>query len=178
MAVLGLIINIGVGFAKLPEVQQVVVIPAGKEAEVVTLRGFFRKYHTIAGFFAEFGYVGAQVAVASFTIFYLTEQPGLDKPIDKALASNLFSACQAVFTVGRFLGVWYLRYISPEFSLFVNGLGLIVTSILTATIPGKGGIVCLFLIFFFESTCYPVVFSIATADLGSYAKLGAGVIAA
>jgi len=34
------------------------------------------------------------------------------------------------------------------------------------------------MIFFFESVCYPVIFSVATADLGIYAKLGAGLIAA
>lgn len=34
------------------------------------------------------------------------------------------------------------------------------------------------MIFFFESTCYPLIFAIATADLGSYNKLGSGLIAA
>lgn len=106
----------------------------------------------------------------------------------------MFSACQAVFTVGRFIGVFYLRYVDPAFALFANGLGLILFSILTATLDGKGepsvqlvcailihtpgGIACLFLIFFFESVCYPVIFSVATADLGTYSKLGAGLIAA
>lgn len=81
----------------------------------------------------------------------------------------MFSACQAVFTVGRFVGVLYLkyvfgsgggggfsslaaqnadplssfpfyfcRYVDPAFALFANGVGLIIFSILTATIPGKG----------------------------------------
>jgi fucose permease len=40
------------------------------------------------------------------------------------------------------------------------------------------GIACLFMIFFFESICYPVIFSVATADLGGYAKIGGGLIAA
>jgi FHS family L-fucose permease-like MFS transporter len=96
--------------------------------------------------------------------------------------------------------------VDPAFALFVNGIGLVVFSILTATIPGKGrhflfqggvgrselalalanssclpftgGIACLFIIFFFESICYPVIFTVATADLGLYAKLGSGLIAA
>jgi FHS family L-fucose permease-like MFS transporter len=100
------------------------------------------------------------VAVASFTIFYITEQPGISPAISNATASNMFSACQAVFTVGRFIGVVYLRcvlifdvldthshvvpslpsfrYVDPAFALFVNGVGLVIFSILTATISGKG----------------------------------------
>lgn len=50
----------------------------------------------------------------------------------------MFSACQAVFTVGRFIGLIYLRYVDPCFSLFVNGIGLIIFSVLTSVIPGKG----------------------------------------
>ncbi|KAJ9096103.1 hypothetical protein QFC19_007329 [Naganishia cerealis] len=149
MSCLGVVVNVLFYFAKLPEVAQVV---ATDTKEVVSVKGFMKKYHTIAGFFAEFAYVGAQVAVASFTIFYITEQPGISPPISNATASNMFSACQAVFTVGRFIGVVYLKYVDPAFALFVNGIGLILFSILTATIPGK--------------------------DLGSYAKLGSGLLSA
>jgi hypothetical protein len=35
-------------------------------------------------------------------------------------------------------GVIYLRYIDPCFALFVNGVGLVLFSILTANIGGKG----------------------------------------
>lgn len=173
MACLGLAVNIGFFFAKLPEVKQVVALDA---KEATTFRGFLKNKHTIWGFFAEFAYTGAQVAVASNVIFYLIDQPGLDKPISKALASDLFSACQAVFTVGRFLGLGYLKFVDPSFALFVHGVFLVIFSILTSTIPGIGGIVCLFFIFLFESICYPVIFSVATSDLGIYAKLGSGFI--
>jgi FHS family L-fucose permease-like MFS transporter len=42
----------------------------------------------------------------------------------------------------------------------------------------KGGIACLFLTFFFEGVCYPVIFAVATENLGQYNKLGSGLIAA
>ena len=50
-------------------------------------------------------------------------------------------------------------------------------SILASTVTGTGGIVCLFFIFFFESCAYPIIFGIATADLGSYMKVGSGILA-
>ncbi|WVQ81341.1 hypothetical protein IAT38_003464 [Cryptococcus sp. DSM 104549] len=173
LSVFALLINIGVFFAKLPEVQQAVTV---EMEEKVGKQGFWRQWHCIFGCLAEWFYVGAQVAVASFAIFYITEQPGISPAYNSSTASNLFSACQAVFTVGRFLGVIYLRYVDPAFALFINGIGLCLFSILTATVPGKGGIGCLFMIFFFESICYPVIFSIATADLGSYQKVGSGLV--
>jgi hypothetical protein len=61
-----------------------------------------------------------------------------------------YSGCQAVFTLGRFFGVVYLKWLDPAFSLFLNGIGLCLFSILTSTIKGHGGIACLFLIFWFE----------------------------
>ena len=54
MSCLGIVVNIAFYFAKLPEVAQVV---ASDTQEVVSVKGFFKKYHTIAGFFAEFAYV-------------------------------------------------------------------------------------------------------------------------
>jgi FHS family L-fucose permease-like MFS transporter len=134
MSVFGVILNVLLIFAKLPEVAQVVAADA---SQTTTIKGFLKQKHTIYGFFAEFGYVGAQVAVASNTIFYLRNQPGISQ-MSAATASNMFSACQAVFTVGRFIGVGYLRYIDPCFALFVNGVGLVIFSILTSVVPGKG----------------------------------------
>ncbi|WVR08902.1 hypothetical protein IAU60_005961 [Kwoniella sp. DSM 27419] len=174
LAAFATLINIGLFFAKLPEVSQAVTVD---QQDTIDKQGFFKQYHCIFGAIAQFFYVGAQVAVASFAIFYMTEQPGIENPYDSATASNMFSACQAVFTVGRFFGVFYLRWIDPSFALFINGIGLCLFSILTATVTGKGGIACLFMIFFFESVCYPVIFSVATADLGSFQKIGSGVVA-
>ena len=99
---------------------------------------------------AEWFYAGAQVRAASFAVFYVTEQPGLSSPIATDTASNMFSGCQAAFTVDRFLGVIYLHCVDPAFSLFINGLGLCLFSILASVNDGKDGIACLFL-FFFES---------------------------
>jgi fucose permease len=56
MSCLGIVVNILFFFAKLPEVAQVV---SAETQDVVSLKGFFKKYHTIAGFFAEFFYVSA-----------------------------------------------------------------------------------------------------------------------
>lgn len=178
MALFALCLNIGLAFCKLPEVRQAVKPEHVEFIKKEGYKGILKKYHTVFGFFAEFFYVGAQVAVASMAIFYITRQPGISPPISSAMASDLFSVCQAVFTVGRFVGVAYLRYIDSCFALFVHGSMLVLFSILTSFIDGRGGIACLNLVFFFESVCYPVIFSIATSSLGPYATFGGGLLSA
>lgn len=106
MSIFGCMINTLLFFAKLPEVRQIV---AKDIVEVVTIKGLFKKYHTIFGFFAEFAYVGAQVAVASFAIFYVVDQRGIEPGYTAADASNMFSGMQGLFTIGRFFALWYLR---------------------------------------------------------------------
>ena len=75
---------------------------------------------------------GAQVAVASLAINYMTEQ-GID--ISSAKASNLFSVCQAIFTVGRFVGVGILQFIDPALLLAIYAFMCTVLSL--ATSPGS-----------------------------------------
>lgn len=178
MSMFALVLNIGLAFCKLPEVRQAVKPEYAEFIKKEGYKGILKKYHTMFGFAAEFFYVGAQVAVASMAMFYITTQPGISPPISRSMASNLFSVCQAVFTVGRFIGVAYLRYIDSCFALFFHGVMLVLFSILTSFVNGRGGLACLNLLFFFESICYPVIFSIATSNLGPYATFGGGLLAA
>ncbi|ODN97315.1 hypothetical protein L198_03878 [Cryptococcus wingfieldii CBS 7118] len=74
----------------------------------------------------------------------------------------MFSGCHAGgLHLRGFLGVAYLRWMDPSFALFIKGIGLVIFSTLRATIPGKGGIACLFMIYTSSSrkVCYPVIFS-------------------
>ncbi|CED84552.1 mfs general substrate transporter [Phaffia rhodozyma] len=169
----GIALNIGIYFAKLPEITQILDGDANEKTG-----SFWQQHRLVWGVVAQFFYVGAQVAVASFTVFYITEIRGISPRIDDSTASNMFSGCQAVFTVGRFAGVLYLRYFDPAFALFVSGTMLVLFSVLVSTLPAYGGIACLYIVFFFESICYPVIFTIATADLGPWFKIGSGCIAA
>ncbi|SPO24254.1 related to glucose/galactose transporter [Ustilago trichophora] len=167
----GCLINLLFFIAKLPEVKQ--EVDASVEEKPVSI---WTQKHLLYGAFAEFMYVGSQVAVASLTINYYVEQPGLNITVTKA--ADLFSVTLAVFTIGRFLGVPVLAKVDAALMLFICGLGCALMSILTAVVPGAGGIACLMLIFFFESICYPIIFSLATSNLGANQKLGSALVAA
>ena len=167
----GCLINLLFFIAKLPEVKQ--EVDASIEAKPVSI---WTQKHLLYGALAEWFYVGSQVAVASLTINYYVEQRGLNITVTKA--ADLFSVTLAVFTIGRFLGVPVLTKVDSALMLFICGLGCILMSILTAVVPGAGGIACLMLIFFFESVCYPIIFTLSTSNLGVNQKLGSALVAA
>lgn len=105
LACFAFLLNVLVGFATLPEVKQTVTT---EQQDKISGQSFWKQYHTLFGarefwlsgvlkndlaysrVVSQFFYTGAQVAVASFTIFYITEQPGISPPYSSATASNLF----------------------------------------------------------------------------------------
>ena len=137
---------------------------------------FYKQYHCIFGFVAQMCYVcvplsqslwcpttsglnddafcsGAQVGVASFTVNYLVDQ-GVG--ISHSRASLMFAFCQLTFTGGRFIGAGLLRFIDTAFLLSLYGVACVTCCLGTALSTGNRGVASLFLLFFFESICYPV----------------------
>ncbi|KAH9839496.1 MFS general substrate transporter [Rhodofomes roseus] len=174
VAGLGLVLNILFFFCPLPEISEDAL---SAEMEQAGLKGdeepFWKQYHCIFGWIAQTTYTGAQVGVASMAVNYFVDKNiGISKP----LASQLYSYCQITFTVGRFVGVVLLNYIDPALCLSVYGVMCATFAVLTAYVPGVGGPVCLFILFFFESICYPVIFTLATKNLGRHTKRGSGLV--
>ena len=170
ISLLGVVINVGFWLAPVPEIKQAVSVAVDDKVK----GNFWTQWHTIFGAVAQHFYVGVQVFVASQTINYITAQP---LGISSATAANMYASLQASFTIGRFLTVPILRVVEPSLVLGIYGTMTIIFSILTGTLGGLGGIVCLYFLFFFEGIQYPTIFTMATADLGSYAKLGGAVVA-
>ena len=137
---------------------------------------------------------GAQVGVASFTVNYLVDQ-GVG--ISHSHASLMFAFCQLTFTGGRFIGAGLLRFIDTAFLLSLYGIACVTCCLGTALSTGNRGVASLFLLFFFESICYPVrlfrsisyhlipcadgsrsqcVFTLGTRGLGPHTKRGSSLI--
>jgi len=174
VAGLGLVLNIMFYFCKLPEITEDALEEELDSAGMVKEHeSFWTQWHTIFGLVAQTAYTGAQVAVAAFAVNYLVDQ---NIGIDQSQASQLFSYCQITFTVGRFVGVVVLNFIDPALALAFYGCACAAFSIGVAYAGGKGGVGCLFGLFFFESICYPVIFTLATKNLGRYTKRGSGLV--
>lgn len=176
VACLGVVLNVLFYFCHLPEITEEAL---SEEIHAVGMRAdeesFWKQYRTLFGFVAQMAYVGAQVAVASFVVNLLTEGThGLD--FSEAKASNLFSYCQITFTIGRFVGVLILHFIDPALLLTWYSAMCCAFCIGVALAPGRAALACLYILFWHESICYPVIFTLATKNLGVHTKKGSALI--
>ena len=78
--------------------------------------------------------------------------------------------------VSRFVGVVILNFVDPAFLLATYGFFCSFFCLLVSQLPGYGGAGCMFGLFFFESICYPCIFTLGTKNLGKYTKRGSGLI--
>ncbi|KAF9237507.1 MFS general substrate transporter [Melanogaster broomeanus] len=181
VAGLGIALNVLFFFADLPEITEDALAEEIQDAGLEDDQGpFWRQYRCIFGFVAQTAYVGAQVAVASFAVNFFVDQ-GVG--IDQSTASRLFSFCQITFTIGR-----HVFSILPNFrhklTLAHRFVGCLRSMdfccstfcLLVSQLPGYGAIGCIFALFFFESICYPCIFTLGTKNLGVHTKRGSGLI--
>lgn len=141
---------------------------------------FMKQYKLFHAAFAQFCYTGAQVAIAAYFINYAA----VTRPnTDDAAAANLFAGAQAAFTVGRFIGVFLMKYVKPRivFLAFMAGciIFLIPAIALPETLsPRNSPVVMLFMVLFFESICFPTIVGLGMRGLGRHTKRGSGWIVA
>ncbi|KAG2150444.1 major facilitator superfamily domain-containing protein [Suillus clintonianus] len=133
----------------------------------------WKQYHCVLGFVALTAYYGAQVTVASFAVNFLVDQK---VGITQSKASQLLSFCQITFTISRFIGVAILNFIDPALLLAFYGFCCSLFCLLVSQLPGYRAVGCLFCLFFFESICYPCIFTLGTKNLGVQTKRGTGLI--
>lgn len=162
-------------FCKLPEISEEQLQEELNETGT-TVKPLWRQYHTLLGALAEFCYVGAQVAVASFVVFYITEDPSLSRRFSDSAASDMFSYCQVAFMVGRFVGTPFLNYFPPDIMLLVWSTMTTIFSLVAALTGGAAGLASLFLVFFFQSIQFPVIFCLGTENLGKWTKRGGSLL--
>ncbi|KAG1777643.1 major facilitator superfamily domain-containing protein [Suillus placidus] len=173
-------------FCDLPEIIEEPLAEETGDSKVGTIYNpgpLWKQYHCVLGFVALTAYYfcggsdiqhsGAQVTVASFAVNFLVDQK---VGIDQSKASQLLSFCQITFTISRFIGVAILNFIDPALLLAVYGSCCSLFCLLVSQLPGYRAVGCFFCLFFFESICYPCIFSLGTKNLGVQTKRGTGLI--
>jgi len=141
-----------------------------------TPKGSFRellKYpHFVQGVLAQFFYIGAQVGTWSYYITYVQDYTHLAEKT----AGYFLTGTLVVFTVGRFLATYLMRFIEPSklmgFYSLVN-IGLVAIGVL---LPGWVGLWSIFLTSFFMSLMFPTIFALGLKGLGPNTKIGGSLI--
>ncbi|ORX61721.1 MFS general substrate transporter [Hesseltinella vesiculosa] len=153
-------------FARIPEVDEEAIMAAEAEEQgTVARRASFWSPHLWLGFCC-------QVGVASMFLYY-SSRVG-DMP--DSWGSILLSIAQALFTVGRFIGAFTLRYVKGEHLLAFNAACAILATIFVIALRTPNATYCLLVVLFFESIMFPTIFSLATKHLGHHHKRGSALV--
>ena len=133
----------------------------------------FRRGRYMAGVFAQFCYVGAQVGIWSYTIRYVqAEIPGTPEKT----ATNLLTLGLVLFMIGRFAGTALMSWFKPLRLLALYGAVNIVLCAIAVTVGGTIGTAALLIASFFMSIMFPTIFAASIRGLGDLTKLGSSLI--
>ncbi|RDL33793.1 MFS general substrate transporter [Venustampulla echinocandica] len=134
---------------------------------------FWKQYRLFHAAFAQFCYTGAQIAIASYFINYVTQtRPNTSN----SLGAKFLAGAQGGFALGRFIGVFLMKFIRPRW-VFLAYLTLCIVFIAPSiTQGGDIGMSMLFITLFFESICFPTIVALGMRGLGKHTKRGSGWI--
>ena len=122
---------------------------------------------------AQFFYVGAQVCVFSFFILYAVEVAGISNVL---AADYLGWGCGLAFMVGRFFGVFMMKFIASERLLAIYSAICILLCLIATFSYGFIAIYAVIGITFFMSIMFPTIFSLGIKGLGSDTQYGSSLI--
>lgn len=121
-----------------------------------------------------FLYVGAEVAIGSLIVSYLMQTDVLG--YSALYAGKHVPLYWGGAMVGRFIGAYLLRIISPGKVLAGAAGGVITLLIISANTTGLASGWSLLAVGLFNSIMFPTIFSLACEGLGSRAAEGSGII--
>jgi FHS family L-fucose permease-like MFS transporter len=121
-----------------------------------------------------FLYVGAEVAIGSLIVNYLMQRDVLG--LSEGGAGDMIAYYWGGAMVGRFIGSYFLRILSPGLILTGVAVGAISLILISANSTGALSGYSLLAIGLMNSIMFPTIFSLACEKLGSRAADGSGII--
>lgn len=183
-------------FTKLPVIKEENEADELQIAENAPTSALLKHPLFVLAVVAQFLYVAAQTGVNSFFINYTTEAiDGLQRSIGAMMqhlglfgevfmpknaeqAASLILALGGMgsFWIGRLLGAYLMKFISPRKLLAIYGL--INTLLLTLVVMHLGwiSVIALFSTYFFMSIMFPTIFAIGLRRLGPLTKKAASFL--
>jgi MFS transporter, FHS family, L-fucose permease len=130
--------------------------------------------HLVLGAVGIFLYVGAEVAIGSFLVSFLSE-PQISR-MTVVEAAKLVPYYWGGAMVGRFLGAVVMRKIQPGKLLAFNAIcaGLLVSATLVGS--GQTAVFTILAVGLFNSIMFPTIFSLALKGLGQHTGQGSGIL--
>ncbi|CAM1503797.1 Fc.00g013880.m01.CDS01 [Cosmosporella sp. VM-42] len=136
---------------------------------------FKKQYNLFLAVWSQFCYVGAQVAVANYFIYFCREAGRSDSQ-----SSDLLAVGQGLYAANRFIagGLMMLPAFKPRLILAVYLALCFIFSVAAVATTGSASIAMLILVLCFESACFATIFTLGLRGLGRHTKLGGSLLVA
>ena len=141
-----------------------------------TFRRLLKNVRYREGVLAQAFYVGAQIAVWTYTIHYGTEvlmHEGMTENQAAAQSVGFNFIATSIFTVSRFICTFLLKYVSPGGLLMFLAIAAMLLLIPVMFTGGRTGLYSLIGVSACMSLMFPTIYGIALKGVGEDAKLGA-----
>ena len=171
-----LVLAVIFAFLKLPKL--------GKESDsaaqnqqstgFVDLGSVWQYRHLLLGALGIFVYVGAEVAIGSFLVGFLTLEH--ISSLTEQQAAHYISYYFAGAMIGRFIGAVVMQKFDAGKVLACHGLLAIVLIIMAMSGQGGFAMWALLLVGLCNSIMFPTIFSLALQGLGKYTSQGSGIL--
>ncbi|MEM1324821.1 MAG: L-fucose:H+ symporter permease [Bacteroidota bacterium] len=141
-----------------------------------TFKRLFNNLRYREGVIAQAFYVGAQITVWTYTVYYGTEvlmSEGMIEADAATQAVNYNFYAMILFGVSRFVCTFLLKYVKPGALLMYLAVGAILLLIPVVFVGGRFGLYALVGISGCMSLMFPTIYGIALKGIGEDAKLGA-----
>jgi FHS family L-fucose permease-like MFS transporter len=170
----GLLFAIAIVFSqfKLPVVTGTDATTAAADDHDVP--SIWKHSHLVLGAVAIFMYVGAEVAIGSFLVNFMS-QPDVGG-LTEHVAGQYLSLYWLGAMIGRFIGVLVLRKIKPGYVLAFNATCAIALLLIAMSAGGKVAMWSVLAIGLFNSIMFPTIFTLGVARLGRHTGEGSGVL--
>lgn len=171
LAVVVLIIAFSLMFRRLPKIIESESNDQSIDEEIISPWKFS---HLVFGAFAIFFYVGGEVACGSILIDYLGQESM--GAIDKKDAAIYVSIYWGGLMVGRFLGIFFLKYFKIHKALAFAAFMTVILSLVLIVFDGTIAKWALCSIGLFCSIMWPCIFPLGIAGLGKTTGKGSGIM--
>ncbi len=156
-------------FLQLPTISTQV-----EQKDQVTRSSLFEHRSLILGAGAIFLYVGAEVSIGSFLVNYFGQSDIAG--LSEREASKLVSYYWGAAMVGRFVGAYLTRIVSPSLVLAFNAVMVMVLLCTTMSSSGQVALWSVIAVGFFNSIMFPTIFTLAIRGLGPLTSRGSGLL--
>ena len=163
-------------FLKLPKLGKAIDSEAENQVdtEFVDLGSVWKYRHLILGAIGIFVYVGAEVAIGSFLVGFLTLDHIAGLPEQQA--AHYISYYFAGAMIGRFAGAAIMQKLNAAKVLACHGILAGVLVLIAMTGQGSLAMWAILLVGLCNSIMFPTIFSLALQGLGKYTSQGSGIL--